>query len=238
MTPTITHVIFDLDGLLLNTESIHEAVNHAIAQRYGKVYGPTVKAQVVGKRALESSQAFVDALALPLTAQACLEARYELLWSRYGEAQLMPGAQRLTEHFRQVGVPMAIATSSHRQNFEMKTERHRAWLGLFDCIVRGDDPELQAGKPAPDIFLLTAQRLGAVPSGCLVFEDSPAGVLAAQRAKMAVVVVPDPDLDGALFAGANQILSSLEAFDPDVWRLPPFPTSPEVLAGGSGGCGL
>lgn len=218
----ITHIIFDLDGLLLNTESIHEAVNQTVAQRYGKVYSPAVKAQVVGKRALESSQAFVDALELPLTAQACLEARYALLWERYGEAQLMPGARRLTAHFKQVGVPMAIATSSHRQNFEMKTVHHQDWLTAFDCIVRGDDPELAAGKPAPDIFLLAAQRLGVEPHRCLVFEDSPAGVTAAQGAGMAVVVVPDPDLDLALFAGANQVLPSLEAFQPEVWQLPPF----------------
>jgi HAD superfamily hydrolase (TIGR01509 family) len=218
----ISHIIFDLDGLLLNTESIHEAVNQTVAQRYGKVYSPVVKAQVVGKRALESSQAFVDALELPLTAEACLAARYELLWERYGEAQLMPGAQRLTAHFKQSGVPMAIATSSHRRNFELKTVHHQDWLTSFDCIVRGDDPELAAGKPAPDIFLLAAQRLGVDPSHCLVFEDSPAGVTAARRAGMAVVVVPDPDLDLALFAGADQVLPSLEVFEPAAWQLPPF----------------
>jgi pseudouridine 5'-phosphatase len=222
MTRTITHIIFDLDGLLLNTESIHEAVNQIIAQRYGKVYSPAVKAQVVGKRALESSQAFADALELPLTAEACRDARYELLWERYSDAQLMPGARRLTEHFKQVGLPMAIATSSHRQNFELKTVHHQDWLGLFDLIVRGDDPELKAGKPAPDIFLLAAQRLGADPAQCLVFEDSPAGLEAAQRAGMAVVVVPDPDLDWELFAAADQRLRSLGEFELERWNLPSY----------------
>ncbi len=225
MTRTITHVIFDLDGLLLNTESIHEAVNQIVAQRYGKVYSADVKAQVVGKRALESSQAFVDAAGLPLTAEDCLAARYELLWARYGDAELMPGAQRLTAHLQQTGVPMAIATSSHQKNFEMKTERHQDWLGLFDLIVRGDDDALKAGKPAPDIFLLAAQRLGANPETCLVFEDSPAGLEAARRAGMAVVMVPDPDLPRSLFSDADAVLESLLQFEPEAWGLPAYEES-------------
>lgn len=223
---SITHVIFDLDGLLLNTESIHAAVNQIIAQRYGKVYGPEAKAQVVGKRALESSQAFVDALALPMTAEACLDARYELLWERYSQARLLPGAQRLTEHFQRVGVPMAIATSSHTKNFALKTVHHQDWLGLFAQVVRGDDRELKAGKPAPDIFLLAAQRLGAKPEHCLVFEDSPAGLEAARRAGMAVVVVPDPDLCREQFDGADERLNSLEEFWPERWGLPGFHQTP------------
>ncbi len=222
MTRTITHVIFDLDGLLLNTESIHEAVNQIVAQRYGKVYSPEVKAQVVGKRALESSQAFVDAAGLPLTAEACLAARYELLWDRYSDAQLMPGAERLTAHLQHQGVPMAIATSSHQRNFDLKTLHHQDWLKLFRLIVRGDDPELKAGKPAPDIFLLAAQRLNADPATCLVFEDSPAGLEAAQRAGMAVVMVPDPDLDRGLFSRADAILDSLSLFEPGAWNLPAY----------------
>jgi len=225
MNRPITHVIFDLDGLLLNTESIHEVVNQIVAQRYGKVYSPVVKAEVVGKRALESSQAFVDAAGLPLSAEDCLAARYELLWERYGDAELMPGAARLTAHLSQAGVPMAIATSSHQKNFEMKTARHQDWLSQFDLIVRGDDAELEAGKPAPDIFLLAARRLGADPSTCLVFEDSPAGLEAAQRAGMAAVVVPDPDLARSLFSGADVVLESLHQFEPQAWSLPAYEES-------------
>ena len=221
MTKTITHIIFDLDGLLLNTESIHEAVNQTVAQRYGKDYSAEVKAQVVGKRALESSQAFVDAAGLPLTAEDCLAARYELLWERYGDAELMPGARQLTQHLQRAGIPMAIATSSHQKNFEMKTARHRAWLTLFEVIVKGDDPAVKAGKPAPDIFLLAAERLAAEPENCLVFEDSPAGLEAARQAGMATVLVPDPDLSRSLFAEADLVLDSLTQFKPEAWGLPP-----------------
>ncbi|NJN30302.1 MAG: HAD-IA family hydrolase [Synechococcales cyanobacterium RM1_1_8] len=97
------------------------------------------------------------------------------------------------------------------------------------CLLRwcgGDDRELKAGKPAPDIFLLAAQRLGAKPEHCLVFEDSPAGLEAARRAGMAVVVVPDPDLCREQFDGADERLNSLEEFWPERWGLPGFHQTP------------
>lgn len=87
----------------------------------------------------------------------------------------------------------------------------------------GDDKSVKAGKPAPDIFLEAAKRLGVNdPSQCLVFEDAPAGVQAARNAAMNVVAVPHPENDQALFQHADEILSSLEHFDPSKWSLPPF----------------
>jgi hypothetical protein len=87
-----------------------------------------------------------------------------------------------------------------------------------DCIVLGDDPTLKRGKPAPDIFLLAAQRLGASPEECLVFEDAHAGMEAALAAGMSVIVVPHPGVDKQLYRGASQILNSLTDFDPQLWQ--------------------
>lgn len=216
----ITHLLFDLDGLLLNTEALHAEVVEEIAQRYGKTYDAAAKARVVGKRALESSQALVEALGLPMTGAACRDERHRMMRDRYCRTQLMPGAERLTQHFFERGVAMAIATSSHTENFECKLAHHKDWPSRFVLVVKGDDPELERGKPAPDIFLLAARRLGAEPEHCLVFEDSPAGVAAARAANMSVVAIPDPDLDAALFAEAQQILPSLDAFEPKSWGLP------------------
>lgn len=219
---TITHIIFDLDGLLLNTEHLHAQVIQDIADRYDKTYTPAAKAQVVGKRALESSQALVDALGLPMSGEACRTERHQRMRQVYPRTKLMPGAERITRHFHCSGVPMAIATSSHNENFQLKTAHHRAWLQRFSLIVKGDDPALKHGKPAPDIFLLAAQRMAVAPQNCLVFEDSPAGVAAARSAGMSVVAVPDPDLDPILFQSAHQVLSSLNAFEPETWSLSPF----------------
>jgi pseudouridine-5'-monophosphatase len=88
--------------------------------------------------------------------------------------------------------------------------------------VLGDDPEVNRGKPAPDIFLAAARRLGVTPQQCLVLEDAPSGVEAARAAGMSVVAVPYPGMDHRAFAGASHVLPSLESFNPALWGLPPF----------------
>jgi pseudouridine-5'-monophosphatase len=95
-------------------------------------------------------------------------------------------------------------------------------LKLFDYIVLGDDPAVQKGKPAPDIFIIAAKRMRAEPDQCLVFEDSPSGVQAACAAGMSLVAVPAVRMDRKNFADANQILRSLTEFEPEQWGLPSF----------------
>lgn len=138
------------------------------------------------------------------------------------QAKPLPGAVRLTEHLHQHQIPQAVATSSARRPFCLKTTHYQEWFALFDVIVVGDDPVLQRGKPAPDIFLLAAQRLGAIPEQCLVFEDAHAGMEAALAAGMSVIVVPPPSVDKQLYREANQILDSLTDFEPHLWQLPSF----------------
>lgn len=83
---------------------------------------------------------------------------------------------------------------------------------------------MSKGKPDPELFQKAAAGFSPPPSpeACLVFEDAPSGVQAAVRAGMSVVMVPDAQLDPALHAGAHQVLTSLEQFDPEAWGLPPF----------------
>jgi beta-phosphoglucomutase-like phosphatase (HAD superfamily) len=95
-----------------------------------------------------------------------------------------------------------------------------SWVSCFDHFVCGDDPDLKQSKPAPDIFLLTAQRLKADPRDYLVFEDSLAGMKAAIAAGMSTVVVPEKTSDCQLFDQADQVLNSLEEFEPKKWYLP------------------
>ena len=110
-------------------------------------------------------------------------------------------------------------------SYEAKFEKHKKWFSQFTQIVRGDDPELKEGKPAPDIFLLAAKRLRVDPAECLVFEDAPTGTEAALAAGMSVVVVPDPNMDHCHYKKASQIISSLKDFDPEYWGLPKFDES-------------
>ena len=219
----VTCVIYDMDDLLLDTEPFYTKVSQHIADRYGKVFDWSVKRSMIGKRAEDSARVFTHALGLPMTPEEYLAARQAMLDELFPQAEPMPGAIRLTEHLHRHAVPQAIATSSDSRHFSLKTTRHRKWFEIFDCIVIGDDPGVKRGKPAPDIFLLAAERLGVAPKACLVFEDSPVGVEAARAAGMAVIAVPDPNLQPELFGAANGILRSLNDFDPAAWSLPPYP---------------
>ncbi len=216
----ITHVIYDLDGLLLDTESIHAQVNQMMAKRYGKCFDTSIQLKIMGRNSLDSARILIELLELPLTPQAYLAERNPIIYELFPAAQPLPGAMQLTQHLYQHGTPQAIATSTSQIPFSRKTTHHQDWLKLFDCIVLGDDPAIQAGKPAPDSFLITAERLGADPAHCLVFEDSLAGVAAAKRAGMSVVAVPPPEMVRSLYQEADQILNSLLDFKPHLWQLP------------------
>mgnify|MGYP001311234497 CR=1 FL=1 len=159
---------------------------------------------------------------MPITPEDYLDSRKDVLLERFKDTDAMPGAINLTKYFFKQGIPQALATSSSSSIFEVKYEKHKIWFSQFKEIVRGDDPELKAGKPAPDIFLLAAKRLGIEPSKCLVFEDAPAGVEAAVSAGMSVIVVPDPEMDHSYYKNYSQIILSLKDFDPEYWSLPKF----------------
>jgi beta-phosphoglucomutase-like phosphatase (HAD superfamily) len=108
---------------------------------------------------------------------------------------------------------MALATSSSRSAVNIKASPH-PWLQRIRVRVHGDDPELQRGKPAPDVFLLAAQRLGVNAGQCWAFEDSPAGVQAALAAGCTVHVLPPDHLSKAerhlAYPGVDHFLNSLE----------------------------
>jgi HAD superfamily hydrolase (TIGR01509 family) len=220
MIRLITHAIFDVDGLLLDTEPFYTKAHQVVAARYGKIFDWTVKSKMIGLPAQSSAQVMINALQLPMTVTEYLEARRHLLEELFPQAEPMPGAVRLTRHFHRVGIPQALATSSDRRNFELKITHHREWFSIFQSFVMGDDPEINKGKPEPDIFLVAAKRISAPPAQCLVFEDSPAGVEAARAAGMFVVAVPDPHMDDSAYPNAHQIIRDLNEFDFAYWGLP------------------
>ncbi|GAB4527003.1 MAG: HAD-IA family hydrolase [Pleurocapsa sp.] len=220
MFKSITHVIYDLDGLLLDTESLNERVNQIIVQHYGKTFDLAIKMKIAGRSTSDSAEIIVNTLKLPVTPAEYLEQRNRLLQPLYPTSNPLPGTVKLTQHLARYQISQAIASSSFRRNYEMKTTRHTEWFKIFNLAVLGDDPELINGKPAPDIFLLAAQRLGTSPDNCLVFEDSVAGMKAAKAAGMSVVVIPDPVFDRKLFQDADEVLNSMAEFQPQLWNLP------------------
>jgi len=220
MPAEISCIIYDMDGLLLDTEGIYTEVTQEIVAEYGKVFDWTIKKKIIGRRSIQAAQIIVESLDLPISPQDYLDSRKDVLLERFRDTQALPGAKELTTHFFKHGIPQALATSSSSPMYEAKYEKHKKWFSQFKQIVRGDDPELKEGKPAPDIFLIAAKRLGVEPAECLVFEDAPSGMEAALAAGMSVVAVPDPNMDHSQYQNASQIISSLENFDPEYWGLP------------------
>ncbi|KAG7021724.1 (DL)-glycerol-3-phosphatase 1, mitochondrial [Cucurbita argyrosperma subsp. argyrosperma] len=227
---SITHIIFDMDGLLLDTEGFYTEVQQKILARYDKTFDWSLKAKMMGMKAIEAARVFVNETGISdsLSAEDFLAEREDMLRSMFPNTEAMPGASRLIRHLHAKGVPFGLATGSHKRHFELKTQRHGELFKLMHHVVLGDDPEVKKGKPSPDIFLAAAKRFEehpVDPQRILVFEDAPSGVLAAKNAGMNVIMVPDPRLDSSYLGDADQVLSSLMDFNPKEWGLPPFEDS-------------
>jgi pseudouridine-5'-monophosphatase len=212
-------VIYDLDGVLLDTEPFYTQVTQEIVGRFGKTFDWSVKSQMIGRPSLDSARYLVTALELPITPEEYLRERQGRLEVLFEASPPTRGAERFTRSLARLGVPQAVATSSEQRLFELKTKRHASWFSIFGAIVTGDDPRVGAGKPAPDIFLRAAEDLAIAPADCLVFEDAPAGVQAARRAGMQVIALPDPAMDRARYRDATLVISSFEEVSPVDLRL-------------------
>lgn len=130
------------------------------------------------------------------------------------------GATALVEALAKSKVPLAIATSSRMASVQKKKQRHARMFDNIQVIITGDDPLVKNGKPAPDIYIEAARRLGVDPSQCLVFEDATAGCRSGKAAGCSVIAVPDPRMDKSVFDGiADEVLDDLTDFDPKSWGI-------------------
>ncbi len=107
----IKAVIFDMDGLLLDTEGIYTEVTSLIAGRYGKTFDWSVKQNIIGRGANDLAKYVVQALELPITPEEFLQIREPLMRERFPKAQAMPGAEALVRHLKAHNIPIAVGTS-------------------------------------------------------------------------------------------------------------------------------
>uniref|UniRef100_A0A5S6Q9W5 pseudouridine 5'-phosphatase n=1 Tax=Trichuris muris TaxID=70415 RepID=A0A5S6Q9W5_TRIMR len=223
----VTHVIFDNDGLLLNTEVLYEEAFSALLNRYGKGdFTWELKLKQMGRPQEVACQILIDEVNLPLTVAEVIQETDAYLLKRFPTSQLMPGAERLLRHLHKCNVPMALCTASKRKYFQLKTSMHENVYKMFNHIVCiPEEPEIKHGKPDPECYLLCASCFpdpAPLPCDVLVFEDSVNGVQAALNAGMQVVMVPDQRMAHENRLLATQCINSLLEFQPESFGLPPF----------------
>ncbi len=183
-------VLFDMDGLMLNSEVLYHVAWQQTIDQLGYQLDRQLYVDLVGRSNAESErlmrQAFGPAFPMETFAQQWPQ-RWRELVAEQG-IPLQPGLLELLNFLDACTLPKAVGTSSNRVEAELSLKSTGLWE-RFSTVVTVDD--VTEGKPAPDIFLLAAQQLGYEPAECLVLEDSNAGVQAATTAGSVVIMVPD-----------------------------------------------
>ena len=204
-------VIFDLDGLLADTEIISLKVYQELLKDFGIPFTEeTYSREYSGHREEENVQRFLDTYDLPWNFDQTLEKVYEL------EAQILAkgvnlkkGAKNLLAFLQREGIPIALTTSSVESRARMILDSNGI-LSLFDHLVFAKD--VKRSKPYPDIFLKACSDLNVLPENCLVLEDSEAGIEAASRAGIPVICIPDLKIPAQSFLNkTEQVFQDLDA---------------------------
>jgi HAD superfamily hydrolase (TIGR01509 family) len=192
--PPITALIFDMDGLLVDSEPFAEAAMRSFLGRYGHALTDDVSIRLLGRRVPEAIQIVAEHYGLVEDAAELVTLYNEIrLAAIRGNLRPLPGAAEIIAFGRDHGLRLALATSNTREHVELSLTE-AALANLFDAEATGE--EVERGKPEPDIFLLAASRLGVEPEKCVVLEDSSAGIAAAKAAGMRSIWIPQPRSDG------------------------------------------
>jgi HAD superfamily hydrolase (TIGR01509 family) len=211
----IDAVVFDLDGVIVDSEHVWDEVRAAYTRESGGHYTERATRDMMGMSSLEWSAYMANELGVPGTPDEINAAVVERMLERYGEAPpLIPGA---VDAVRAIAArwPVGIASSSNRELIDVVLHAS----GLADVVgVAVSSEEVARGKPAPDVYLEAARRLRVEPSRCAAVEDSHNGIRSANAAGMRVIAIPNrhfpPGRDA--LAEADVVLSSVAELTPDV----------------------
>ena len=210
----IQAVVFDLDGVLLQSEEVWDDVRERYVRERGGRYDEEVQRAMMGMSAPEWSRFLHEEAGVPDAAETINRDVVERMLEAYRrELPLLPGAKEVVRRAA-AAFPLALASSSNRAIFEAALEL----AGLTACFrATVSSEEVARGKPAPDVYLEAAHRLEVAPEACAAVEDSHSGIASAKAAGMRVIAIPNasyPPGEEALDL-ANVTLESLEQLTPE-----------------------
>jgi HAD superfamily hydrolase (TIGR01509 family) len=211
----IDAVVFDLDGVIVDSEQVWNEVREQLTRERGGRWHDRAQRDMMGMSSAEWSRYMHDALGLRESPEEINAEVVRRMIERYRERlPLIPGAveavERLAERW-----PLGLASSANREIIELVLEES----GLGPCFrATVSSEEVERGKPAPDVYLEAARRLGVAPERCAAVEDSRAGILAARAAGMRVIAIPNPHFppDAETLEDADVVLESVAELSPDI----------------------
>ena len=209
LTP-IDAVVFDMDGVLVDTEHLWDEVREALTEEWGGRYTPEAQEAMMGMSSVEWSRYLHEAVGLREPPDVINAEVVRRMLARYEtELPIVPGAVEAVRRAAAAGLRLAVASSSNRELIDAVLER----LGLtvlFDVTVSSE--EVERGKPAPDVYIEAARRLGVEPGRCVAIEDSASGIRAAHAAGMRVVAYPNRHYPPAaeVLALADAVVDSMD----------------------------
>ena len=213
-SPKLQAVVFDLDGLLVNSEDLYEQAGETVLRRRGQTYDATFRAPMMGRPGVDAIPLMIDCHSLPDPLEDLMcECREVLEALMAASLAAMPGVAELLDDLQAASVPIAVATSGTREYahhvLSQLNLKHR-----FRFILTAED--IRRGKPDPEVFLLAAEQLGLAAQQMMVLEDSANGCRAAVAAGAFTVAVPNRHTRDHNFVGARLVAVTLS--DPCIRR--------------------
>jgi len=214
-------VIFDLDGVLADSEPWWNEIDAKLLGEYGVIYRGDYHRNVLGVSYRLAVEFYKKAFGLSVPTEELMRRRGEIAEEFFAKRiGLFPSTRSTLEELRQMNRRLAVATSSVSASARPFLDRYRL-TAFFDVIVTGE--EIERGKPAPDIYLRAAEKLGVPAGACLVIEDALSGIAAGKAAKMRVAAIPD-----TRFVDAREYEKQADYMLKDLSEIPPLVRSVAV----------